>query len=253
MKYITAFFMAWGNFLTLPCPVKKWDSKLNNWMLAFLPVMGLIIGGIWAMGILFLRFLNDMIGMPEQVGAFLAMCIPFALCGMFHLDGFMDVTDAVLSRRDLSERQRILKDPTVGSFAVISVVFLLLAWYAAMSGLWLKGSLTTFVLIPITSRAVAGEEVMMRRPMGTSQYKETFRSPEDRKAAMILGVQVGLLIVAMIAAGYKDVAVIPIVAAVGLITSAYCRSRLGGMNGDIAGTVICVSEIAGLIVWSMIL
>ena len=30
MKYVTAFFMAWGNFLKIPCPVKKWDEKLNK-------------------------------------------------------------------------------------------------------------------------------------------------------------------------------------------------------------------------------
>ena len=37
MKIITGLFMAWGNFLSLPCPVKKWDNDLKNYMLGFLP------------------------------------------------------------------------------------------------------------------------------------------------------------------------------------------------------------------------
>ena len=48
MKLITGFFMAWGNFLTLPCPLKRWDNDLKNYMLGFLPSVGLIIGLIWA-------------------------------------------------------------------------------------------------------------------------------------------------------------------------------------------------------------
>ena len=46
------------------------------------------------------------------------------------LDGFMDCTDSIMSRRDLEERQRIMKDPTVGSFAVVMVCFLLITWFA---------------------------------------------------------------------------------------------------------------------------
>ena len=49
MKLITGFFMAWGNFLTLPCPLKKWDNDLKNYMLGFLPSVGLIVGLLWAL------------------------------------------------------------------------------------------------------------------------------------------------------------------------------------------------------------
>ena len=48
MKIITGLFMAWGNFLSLPCPVKKWDNDLKNYMLGFLPTIGMIIGVVWA-------------------------------------------------------------------------------------------------------------------------------------------------------------------------------------------------------------
>ena len=57
MKLITAFFMAWGNFLTIPCPLKKWDNDLKNSMLAFLPSVGAVVGGLWVLLIWLIRTL----------------------------------------------------------------------------------------------------------------------------------------------------------------------------------------------------
>ena len=45
---MTPFFMAWGMFCAIPCPVKKWDSDGYPGMLLCLPLIGLMIGGIWA-------------------------------------------------------------------------------------------------------------------------------------------------------------------------------------------------------------
>ena len=111
MKLITGFFMAWGNFLTLPCPLKRWDNDLKNYMLGFLPSVGLIIGLIWAGVSLLLAVLP----IPFLVTAFLLTMVPFVLSGFLHLDGFMDCCDAILSRRPLEYRQRILKDSHTGA------------------------------------------------------------------------------------------------------------------------------------------
>ena len=48
-KHIAAFFMAWGMFCAIPCPYRKWDETARGWMLVYLPVVGLILGGIWAL------------------------------------------------------------------------------------------------------------------------------------------------------------------------------------------------------------
>lgn len=52
--------------------------------------------------------------------------LPWLVTGFMHLDGYMDVCDAVLSRRELATRQRILKDSHCGAFAVIGMVLLAL-------------------------------------------------------------------------------------------------------------------------------
>ena len=129
MKYLTGFFMTWGNFCSLPCPVKRWDSGCKSLMLGFLPSIGLIIGLIWAaiyVGLVYLGF-------PFLVVSFILAFLPFALCGFMHMDGFMDCSDAIMSRKPLEDRQRILKDTHTGAFSVISAIFMILAYFAFIS------------------------------------------------------------------------------------------------------------------------
>lgn len=98
-----------------------------------------------------------------------AVCaaVPWLVTGFMHLDGYMDVCDAVLSRRDLATRQRILKDSHCGAFAVICMVLLAMGQWslflAAETVSWLA-----LLLIPAATRACAGLAVLGLRPMGTS-------------------------------------------------------------------------------------
>ena len=166
-KYITGFFMTWGNFFSIPCPCKRWDSKYTSLMLGFLPLIGLLIGIIWAV----LYYALVTLGFPFLVVAFFVTLIPLILCGFMHMDGFMDVSDAIMSRRDLAERQRILKDSNTGAFAVISVIFMILGYFCFLSTAISSGvDFANMIMIVVVSRAVAALHVLICKPMQTSQY-----------------------------------------------------------------------------------
>lgn len=90
--WIYGFFMAWGMFLTIPCPKKIWRESARRKMLACLPLIGLIVGGIWALCAWLGSFL------PQPLAALLCAAAPWLITGFMHLDGYMDVCDAVLSR-----------------------------------------------------------------------------------------------------------------------------------------------------------
>ena len=96
--WIYGFFMAWGMFLTIPCPKKIWRESARRKMLACLPLIGLIVGGIWALCAWLGSFL------PQPLAALLCAATPWLITGFMHLDGYMDVCDAVLSRRDLEKK-----------------------------------------------------------------------------------------------------------------------------------------------------
>ena len=255
MKLITGFFMAWGNFLTLPCPLKLWDNNLKNYMLGFLPSVGLILGLIWGAVCILLMTLN----LPFLVIAFLMTYLPFKISGFLHLDGFMDCCDAIMSRRPLEDRQRILKDSHTGAFAVVSVAFLLLAFYAFMSQALSMGvDFYTLALIPAVSRGMAGINVLLRQPMGTSQYAKGDGAAADgqkKKAVVIILVQLvlyccgGLL---MTGSPANTAMVLGAVAAGGLIAIIYGKRQLGGMNGDIAGYGIVWGELLGVLAMALI-
>ena len=184
--WVYGFFMAWGMFLAIPCPKKLWSETARRKMLVCLPLVGLLVGGIWAGAWLLLR------GAPGPVRAAVCAAVPWLVTGFMHLDGYMDVCDAVLSRRDLPTRRRILKDSHCGAFAVICLVLLALGQWSlflsAESIVW-----QALLLIPAAARACAGLAVLGLRPMDTSQYAAMGASRGGYLAALAVLLAVGQL------------------------------------------------------------
>ena len=143
-----AFWMCWGMFCAIPCPVRIWDEKARPRMLSCLPLIGGVIGGLWAC----LTLLS-----PGFVRAFLLTAAPWLLSGAIHLDGFLDCCDAIFSRRELEKRQQILKDSHVGSFAVIGMVLLALLSFA----LWCESGDLPFLPLLLLPVAVTQAERIM--------------------------------------------------------------------------------------------
>ena len=248
--------MAWGNFITLPCPLMKWDGKLKNLMLAMLPSVGAVVGGLFFL----LMLVCGKIGLPDMVVTLVAEFYMFYIHGFMHLDGFMDCTDAIMSRRDLAERQRIMKDSNVGSFAVVMVAFLLIGWFACFYTMISAAPLLVYgiVLVPVISRAGAGYQVLTYKPIGHSQYVEDYEAKDRGKYRALVIIQ-QLIYMVMLYVLYAVVIGIPLhgmikVFCINLATSlvtflagAHARKQLGGMSGDIAGYSIIWGEFAGVL------
>ena len=161
--WIYGFFMAWGMFLAIPCPKKIWSESARRKMLACLPLVGIVVGAVWALA----AWLAGLL--PRPLGAALCAAAPWLTTGFLHLDGFMDVCDGILSRRDLETRRRILKDSHCGAFAVICMVLLAMAQWSAFLSLE-DIPLLPLALLPVASRASAAMAVLTLRPMSTRQY-----------------------------------------------------------------------------------
>ena len=110
-KYYKGLLMAISMFTIIPLPHYEWDDEGGKNIMKFYPIIGLIVGLIWY----FSYKLLYLIGVSTMVVAAITMIVPFLVTGMLHLDGFMDVCDALLSRRDKNEKLRILKDPHTGA------------------------------------------------------------------------------------------------------------------------------------------
>jgi len=246
MRHITAFFMTWGNFSILPCPYKKWDSDLKNLMLVFLPILGGIIGIIWYA----LWWVFNWAGLPIPLMAALLTVYPFFISGFMHLDGFMDCSDAILSRKPVEEKQKILKDSHVGAFSVISIVMLFLLFFAAMWSLPADNhTMLALIFIPMISRSASAVAVLAYEPLDHSQYKQGFDRKRNAKnifmvtliSLLVIAASIGLFIIShMILVGVLSAAI------VAQLACRYARKQLGGMSGDISGYALTLSELAGI-------
>ena len=234
--WLYALGMCQSMFCALPFPWHGWEEKARDKMLMCLPLIGLEIGLIWWC----IGKLSCLLNLPSALGGFLLCAAPYFLTGFMHLDGFMDVTDAVRSYRALEERRKILKDSHVGSFAVIGVILLILLQYSVCVCLLPGSNLSALIFIPMVSRCCSVLAIEVLPPMETSQYAN--RKPCVWPPLVLLifafllgfwqGTICGISLLA-VAAGY----------AAGL-ARAYCS--LKGMNGDISGYCICIGEAAGI-------
>lgn len=237
-KWFTGFSMCWGMFCAIPNPIRRWEQGCYKQMLLCLPVLGGVLGALWAG----LGFLLRHFAVPLPLSAVLLAAAPWCLTGFIHLDGFMDCSDAVLSRRDLPRRQEILKDSHVGSFAVICLVLLALLSCGIWSCPMPAGKLWALPLLCAAVRCVSAGAVLLLPPLDTSSYRALPRSPSAASAVWILAA-------GCIGAGFllPDRSflcpIAGVVAAGGTVF--LLRRNLGGMCGDISGAAITIGEVIG--------
>ena len=238
---VTSFFMAWGMFWIVPCPVKWWDERGRVGMLLFLPVVGLMIGLVWAICVwLRERYL------PGPLGAALVAVIPYILSGFIHLDGYMDCSDAVLSRRDLETRRKILKDSHVGSFAVVALVILFLLEFAAFSGESLESKVWLLPFVCAVPRSCSVCAVSFFKPIPGSSYEKMFSNgvPASARTCAVL-TTILLILIPVFVFGYAGCSA-AVGAAASFLTIIYIRHDLQGMSGDVSGAGITVGELCAL-------
>lgn len=168
------------------------DEKAKDKMLLFLPVVGLEIGALWAI----LAWLCKLLNLPALVAGVILCAYPYMVTGFLHLDGFMDVTDAVKSCRDLQRRREILKDSHVGSFAVIGVVLLMIAQFALLSSGPTDANFLILIFIPAVSRCCSALAVTGLKPISTSQYADQKKPKSHMIALSINGLRFATRIIA---------------------------------------------------------
>ena len=242
--YLRAFAMCQSMFCSIPVP-QIWDEKAKDKMLLFLPIVGLEIGAIWALLAWACNFLN----LPALVTGLILCAYPFLITGFLHLDGYMDVTDAVKSWRDLERRREILKDSHVGSFAVIGIVLLLVAQFAVFASAPVDTNYLILIFIPAVSRCCSALAVMGLKPMSTSQYADQRKS----KSHMVV---LTIMLVVFLAAGFLLCGKYGFALIGGIVGYALALHRgyksLEGMNGDISGYALTIGELCAVAVYAFV-
>lgn len=243
--YLHAFLMCQSMFCAIPVPFSLWDETARSKMLLFLPLVGLEMGVLW-WG---LAWLTQLLELNHLIRSLILAVYPFLVTGFLHLDGFMDVTDAVRSCRDLSRRREILKDSHVGSFAVIGVVLLVLAQFTLFASVKDQAPLGILSLIPAVSRCGSALGVTVLPSMSTSQYAG--QSGNKGHGAVLTGMLVLFLLTGFLIWGRYGFVLLGVCVGYALALRKGYQS-LQGMNGDIAGFALTMGELCGAAVYALL-
>jgi len=249
-RYFKGLYMSFGMFCAIPLPKHIWDDKCMNLMLPFFPLIGAIIGAMWWGLAELLTFSGIHIIL---VSAVLAI-FPFFITGFLHLDGYMDTSDAVLSRRPLEDKLRILKDPHTGAFAVIMVAVLFILQFAAMYVAVENAEyFMLLIFISVIPRCCSALSNLCLKPMTQSGYGNMFRQNTgiSHKLFLIFILLIsiglsfwfawiyGLIVVASVISGY-------------ILAMAYAYKDFKGISGDLIGYSLVLSELCGLFAFAVI-
>ncbi|MDO4982411.1 MAG: adenosylcobinamide-GDP ribazoletransferase [Eubacteriales bacterium] len=244
-KYLDALCMAQSMFCTLPAP-RRWNEDARKHMLLFLPLIGLEAGLVWYIAAILLRRFT----VPAPLTAVILTALPLLFTGFIHMDGFMDVCDAVGSWRETEKRRAILKDSHVGSCAVIGCAAVMLALFASFLSFDADTKLSLLIIIPVVSRCCSSFALLTLKPMETSGY---FGRPQP--SAWVKWLPAAVVAAAVIASPLlfgRQGFCIAAESICYVLSARKPYKLLDGMNGDISGFCLTLSELLGVAVLAIL-
>ena len=247
MTAVKACMIAFSLYSRIPMPNFAWGEREKDYHLFFFPWVGALIGGL----LLLWERVAAHFGVGETARVLFGTAIPLLVTGGFHVDGFMDTVDAFRSYRSREEKCRIMEDPHVGAFAVITLAaagLLYAGSYAQIGG----AGLNVFALCFVFSRCLSAVAALtFPAAKDTGMLRGIASVGEKRRPVLLalLFVEAGICAAGML---YQDLCLGFGVLLTMLLVFLYYRKKsekeLGGITGDLAGYFVTVAEIGAALV-----
>ncbi|WP_096436818.1 adenosylcobinamide-GDP ribazoletransferase [Alteribacter populi] len=245
MKQCFYGFLLAIQFLTrLPVPVQcPWNKETSKWAIRCYPIVGVIIGIVMIFVIWLLQPF-----VPSVMLALIIMTLWVWITGGLHLDGWIDVADAVGSNAPLEKKWEIMKDPRVGSFGILALLFLL-AWK----------TMFIYMLFDINDQLIYAFFVILAMSRLGAVFLMFFL-PDAKKQGLawewkknLNGMDVvyaSLPTVALLFVFPEYLFLIPAYFLALFLYALWIKRAFKGINGDLLGTAIEGGELWGLaITW----
>ena len=243
-RYFKGLYMSFGMFCAVPLPFHFWDETCVNLVLPCFPLVGGLIGVLW-WGIAMVLNLS---GLHIMLATAVLALVPFLATGFLHLDGYMDTSDAILSRRPIEDKLRILKDPHTGAFGVIMLAVLFTLQFAPAFVFIEKGkNPALLIILPVISRCCSALSVLCLKPMTQSSYANMFRQNTGMAHNIfIIVTAITGIALSFFFSGIQGLIVTGSVISGFTAAMAYAYKDLKGVSGDLAGFALVIGELCGL-------
>ncbi len=230
-------FLAAIGFLTI-IPVAK--REINKKTVAFFPVAGFFLGAV----IYFFNFLFKKIFTQDITNAFLILVYTL-LTGGLHLDGLADTFDAILgSNGDKEKFFEILDDSRIGTTGTLALIFSIGLKYLLLTE-------SSLLIFPVVSRWGMIFSMCISKPARDNGLGSLFIKNTDF-AVFIFSTLFTILLTFLILQ-WKGVMLVLISGVFVCFLTFYWTKKIGGVTGDILGTINEMSEILCLVLLKVLL
>ncbi len=202
--------------------------------LLYFPLVGILIGFLLALASIVFAFL------PNLVTGSLLIIILIVISGGIHLDGLCDTCDGFYGLKPKQDMLNIMRDSRTGVMGVIGVVTILLLKFTlivSIPGQYLCKSLIIMAVFSRWSQAFACYASSYARKDGKAK---DFIDHAKRTDIAVGGA--ATLIIFLIAAQLKGIAVFVSALICVFLFIRYSEKKIGGMTGDTIGALSEISE-----------
>ena len=208
-------------------------------MIAFFPVVGLIIGSLVSSADMVFSLV-----FPAPVAGLLDVILLAVLTGALHLDGLGDSADGIFSHRSCEKALAIMKDSRIGAMGMIVVGSVLALKWACLSGLGTHRHLI-IILVPAYARSAmifAISRLSYGRPdggTGHGLFERSLKGADYLGAAIPVGLSFFL--------GWQGLALNLAFVATTMGMIGFYRKKMGCVTGDMLGAMTEILEAALLL------
>lgn len=236
----------WNDFLNTMSFMSRIPVKVNypaEMKLVFYPLAGLVIASM----VYFSSFITSAIFEPE-ISALLLLIFYVYLTGALHLDGVGDFFDGYFADRDREKTIKIMHDSNSGVYAVVSLILILILKYLLFKELLLKSRLDFLLAMAVMARFYAAAALGLFEAAEASIWAKSMEENSKKKDVSYAVLMVIILLTFIILIFGIEVMKIILAAAVLnamliFYLNSWAEKKIGGITGDICGTIIELSEI----------
>lgn len=235
IKNIAAAFLLLTRF---PIPWEKLSDQPPNIAKSLwaYPLVGLIISAIGAA----VYEGATLLLLPSGISAILAVLTMILCTGALHEDGLADTADGFGGGRDKTHKLEIMRDSQIGAYGTISLFIILALRAAALGSMTSNGAMVALLVSGTVSRFMIVLSLKFMPPA-----RQDGLAVEAVNPAMVQIIIAGIfsIIVAVCLLPLSAVLIIsllPLIAT--LLIWRLSMKHIGGMTGDVLGTIQQISE-----------